>query len=80
MTIGAKKRVATLLTEQTGRIFYNPSRSMLIRSSVESCQALRLPSGSLATWTPRSSTGRSPADTLIVDYPETRESVDWNSP
>ncbi len=80
MTIGVTKQVTTLLAKQTGRIYYNPSRSMLIRSSVENGLALRLPNGSLATWTPRSSTGRSPADTLIVDYPELRERVDWNSP
>jgi phosphoenolpyruvate carboxykinase (ATP) len=80
MAIEAIKQIATLLTEQPGRIFYNPSRSMLIRSSVESGRALRLPNGSLATWTPRSSTGRSPADTLIVDHPDLSETVDWNSP
>ena len=40
----------------------------------------RLESGTLATWTPRDSTGRSPQDTYIVRRAESESKIDWTSP
>jgi len=69
-----------MLTNRTGKIFRNPSRSMLIDNAVNHWNAIRLESGTLVTWTPRDSTGRSPTDTYIVDRPESHDRVDWSSP
>lgn len=57
----------------------NLSRELLIHNAVDRGKALVTSSGALATWTPASSTGRSPKDTLIVKRPETREFIDWTS-
>jgi len=52
----------------------------MIRLVVDNKEALVSPGGALATWTPPESTGRSPADTVIVKRPESEETVDWDSP
>lgn len=73
-------QIDTMLANRSGKIFRNPSRSMLIDNAVNHWNAIRLESGTLVTWTPRDSTGRSPADTYIVDRPESHDTIDWDSP
>jgi phosphoenolpyruvate carboxykinase (ATP) len=73
-------RIEGMLSNRTGKIFRRPSRSVLIDNAVNHWNAFRLESGALITWTPRDSTGRSPADTLIVHRPESAKQIDWNSP
>lgn len=57
----------------------NPKREDTIRWSVERGSAVKTKYGCLATWNPDSSTGRSPADTYIVDTPEVHDTIDWKS-
>jgi phosphoenolpyruvate carboxykinase (ATP) len=58
----------------------NPARSELIRNSVQNREAIVLKTGTLATWTPADSTGRSPQDTVTVLRPESEGNIDWTSP
>ncbi|MFP3895865.1 MAG: phosphoenolpyruvate carboxykinase (ATP) [Anaerolineales bacterium] len=58
----------------------NPSRQTMIQAAVDNREALVAANGALATWTPPESTGRSPKDTYIVAHPETKETIDWDSP
>jgi phosphoenolpyruvate carboxykinase (ATP) len=53
---------------------------MMIQAAVDNKEALISANGPLATWTPPESTGRSPDDTYIVAHPETKETIDWDSP
>ena len=76
----AKERIDTMLANRTGKVFRRPSRSVLIDNAVNHWNALCLESGALVTWTPRDSTGRSPADTLIVRRPDSEPKIDWSSP
>jgi len=65
---------------QHSKVEMNPSRKEMIRQTVDRKEALVAANGSLATWTPPASTGRSPKDTMIVRYPETSHQIDWDSP
>ena len=58
----------------------NPRRERLIRDTVARGEAEVSASGALATWTPPESTGRSPADTVIVHRAESEGTIDWDSP
>lgn len=58
----------------------NISRNEMIDYSVKNKEALVSKYGTLATWTPTESTGRSPQDTLIVKRKSNEEYIDWNSP
>jgi phosphoenolpyruvate carboxykinase (ATP) len=58
----------------------NLRRGDLIRAAVAHGEAKVSASGALATWTPQESTGRSPADTLIVRRVESEATIDWDSP
>ena len=58
----------------------NPTRTELIRQSVERKEALVSANGALATWTPIESTGRSPKDTYIVRRESSAGDIDWDSP
>jgi len=58
----------------------NPPRETMIQDAVDNGEALVSANGALATWTPPESTGRSPADTYIVAHPETKGTIDWDSP
>jgi len=60
--------------------FNNISRKILIEHAVQYREAIISASGSLATWTTKDSTGRSPKDTYIVQRQESKENIDWNSP
>jgi phosphoenolpyruvate carboxykinase (ATP) len=58
----------------------NPKRKALIRAVVAGREAMASACGALATWTPPESTGRSPADTVIVRRPASEGTIDWDSP
>lgn len=74
------RRVESMIADRTGKVFRNPSRSLLIENSVRHWNAIRLESGTLVTWSPRDSTGRSPQDTVIVRRPESEHTIDWDAP
>jgi len=67
------------LIESHGKVQNNMSRELLIHNAVEYGKALVTSCGALATWTPATSTGRSPKDTLIVKRPATKDLIDWTS-
>ncbi len=56
------------------------ARETLIALSVENEEAVLTKNGTLATWTPSNSTGRSPKDTYIVKNPLSDFNIDWTSP
>jgi phosphoenolpyruvate carboxykinase (ATP) len=58
----------------------NIARSEMIEDGVDAREAMVSSCGALATWTPTESTGRSPKDTVIVERPGSRDSIDWTSP
>jgi phosphoenolpyruvate carboxykinase (ATP) len=58
----------------------NLCREDLISQAVEREEAVLTKNGTLATWTPAESTGRSPKDTYIVKNPESELNIDWSSP
>ncbi|MBN2051157.1 MAG: phosphoenolpyruvate carboxykinase (ATP) [Spirochaetales bacterium] len=62
------------------RVVRNPERKFLIEESVVTKAAMALPVGTLVTWTPPESTGRSPKDTYIVKRPASEKTIDWDSP
>ncbi|RPH88980.1 MAG: phosphoenolpyruvate carboxykinase (ATP), partial [Calditrichaeota bacterium] len=62
------------------RSVINPSRKKMIADAVEQKRCMVLPCGTLATWTPVPSTGRSPKDTFIVKRSESESHIDWSSP
>ena len=61
-------------------VFDNLDRKELIRAAVENKEALVSANGSLVTWTPPESTGRSPKDTYVVRHEATASQIDWDSP
>ena len=74
------RRIERMIHDRSGKIFQDPSRTLLIENSVRHWNAIRLESGTLVTWSPQDSTGRSPKDTVIVRRPESEHTVDWDSP
>lgn len=72
-------RISKVLMDRTGRVLSNPARSLLIENAVAQKSAIRMESGTLATWTAPNSTGRSPKDTWIVKHPESEAKIDWSS-
>lgn len=68
------------LLKDVSKVFRNPARKTMISDSVEQKQCVVLPTGTLATWTPTHSTGRSPKDTFMVKRPESKTTIDWSSP
>ncbi len=68
------------ILKDVNTVFWNPTRKTMINDSVEQKQCVVLPTGTLATWTPSHSTGRSPKDTYIVKRPESESTIDWTSP
>jgi phosphoenolpyruvate carboxykinase (ATP) len=58
----------------------NLPREILISEAVKNKEAMLTQNGTLATWTPVESTGRSPKDTYIVRNPESQMNIDWSSP
>ncbi|MQY77281.1 MAG: phosphoenolpyruvate carboxykinase (ATP) [Spirochaeta sp.] len=61
-------------------VLNNPSRKKLIQDAVDYKEAMPLATGTLATWTPAESSGRSPKDTYIVTSGAGKKNIDWSSP
>jgi len=57
----------------------NLPRKELVQAAVDNKEAFISKCGALATWTPPESTGRSPADTLMVKRPESEATIDWTA-
>ncbi|MBD3261359.1 MAG: phosphoenolpyruvate carboxykinase (ATP) [Candidatus Altiarchaeales archaeon] len=74
-----RQKVEDLVSGHENKI-QDIDRSNLIKHVVDKRFALVSESGALAAWTPPESTGRSPADTYIVQNPKTEEKIDWSSP
>ena len=55
------------------------SREDLIQAVISRREAIASANGALATWTFEESTGRSPADTVIVRNPESEKDIDWQA-
>ncbi|HPG40042.1 MAG TPA: phosphoenolpyruvate carboxykinase (ATP) [bacterium] len=68
------------LVKEYKKVLNNPSRETLIEDSVQKKCAIVMKNGTLATWTPSESTGRSPKDTYIVKRASTDKNIDWTSP
>lgn len=62
------------------KIYKNIERKLLIKHAIEKKEAIVLNTGTLATWTPVESTGRSPKDTVTVKTKKNENFIDWNSP
>ena len=57
----------------------NPERKIMIKEAVDNKEVFVSKTGTLATWTPAESTGRSPADTAIVKREDNLITIDWTS-
>ncbi|TYB31521.1 MAG: phosphoenolpyruvate carboxykinase (ATP) [Candidatus Mcinerneyibacterium aminivorans] len=73
-------KIKKFLKEKNGDIQINPKRETVIADAVRKNEAMVAKNGSLATWTPVESTGRSPKDTVIVKRQENEDKIDWSSP
>ncbi len=76
----SKRTVVDEMLAARGRVAENPERQKMIRTAVDNREALVAANGTLATWTPPESTGRSPKDTLIVKRASSQANIDWDSP
>ena len=74
-----RKRI-DLLLKDVNTVYMDPSRKKMIADAVDQKRAFVLRTGTLATWTPQHSTGRSPKDTYIVKRRESESTIDWTSP
>ena len=70
-------RLNTLLAG--GNVRQNIPREDMIQAAVDNKEALISKCGALATWTPTESTGRSPADTLMVKRADSEATIDWSA-
>jgi len=68
-----------LLLKDPNKAFIDPARAKMISDSVEQKRCIVMPTGTLATWTPSESTGRSPKDTYMVKRPQSEATIDWSS-
>ena len=68
------------LIQEHRNVKNNLPRRELIQETVDNKEALVSANGTLATWTPPESTGRSPKDTVAVKRPESEGTIDWDSP
>lgn len=73
-----RERIDILLKDV--KVYINPSRKKMIADAVDQKRCVVLHTGTLATWTPPHSTGRSPKDTYIVKRSESEATIDWTSP
>lgn len=73
------QKIQTILASHSA-VTSNPARSMLVQQALENKEAILTHTGALATWTPKSSTGRSPQDTYIVKHVSSAHAIDWTSP
>lgn len=72
--------IKKFLKDENGDVQFNPKRETVISDAVRKNEAMVAKNGSLATWTPVESTGRSPEDTVIVKRNENKDKIDWSSP
>jgi len=75
-----EKKLNKFIENENGDIKVNPKRKAVIENVVRKNEAMVTKNGSLATWTPVESTGRSPKDTVIVKRKENEDKIDWSSP
>jgi phosphoenolpyruvate carboxykinase (ATP) len=75
-----RKKIKNFIKKNSKLIKNNPSRSKMIKDAVCKKEAVISKTGTLATWTPPESTGRSPKDTVIVKRKGSEKFVDWSSP
>ena len=61
-------------------VIKNPRRGAMVDHAIENRQAAVGACGALATWTKPESTGRSPADTLVVRRSGSEGNIDWDAP
>jgi len=61
------------------KVVSNPVRADLVDHAVQHREAMVSANGALATWTAPESTGRSPADTLVVRRPGSEANIDWDA-
>ncbi|PVX50823.1 phosphoenolpyruvate carboxykinase (ATP) [Balneicella halophila] len=65
--------------DNSEKVIINPRREYTITKSIDRGEAIKTEHGCVATWSPDNSTGRSPADTYIVDSLEVHNTIDWKS-
>ncbi|HMA69158.1 MAG TPA: phosphoenolpyruvate carboxykinase (ATP) [Candidatus Mcinerneyibacterium sp.] len=75
-----EKKLNKFIENENGDIKVNPKRKAVIENVVRKNEAMVTKNGSLATWTPVESTGRSPKDTVIVKRKKNEDKIDWSSP
>src|SRR6056297_2109738 len=75
-----EKKLNKFIENENGDIKVNPKRKAVTENVVRKNEAMVTKNGSLATWTPVESTGRSPKDTVIVKRKENEDKIDWSSP
>ncbi len=71
--------VKDMLKKDPSQLLVDPSREKMISDSVAQKRAVVMKSGTLATWTPSHSTGRSPKDTYMVKNSTSEKNIDWTS-
>ena len=71
--------LVTTFLKRNSNLLSNASREKLIYDAVAQKFVMPLNTGTLATWTPPHSTGRSPKDTYIVRHKESEAKIDWSS-
>ena len=74
-----ESQISRLLADHAN-VIMDPGRKEMIQASIDNGEGFPSANGALATWTPPESTGRSPKDTYVVSHPETRDTIDWDSP
>jgi len=67
------------LIENHTNVKKNLQREEVIRQVIQYSEAHLTQNGCLAAWTPKESTGRSPADTYVVKTKESKNFIDWDS-
>jgi len=75
-----RKKIEQFIEKHHDVIKQNIKRSKMIKDAVKNKEAIVSESGSLATWTPEESTGRSPKDTVFVKRKASEKNIDWTSP
>ncbi|MGB5989225.1 MAG: phosphoenolpyruvate carboxykinase (ATP) [Marinifilaceae bacterium] len=68
------------MVKSHSNILIDCERKTLIKEAVDNKNCIVTENGTLATWTPSHSTGRSPKDTYIVCNKESQDRIDWTSP
>ena len=59
-------RIERMIHDRSGKVFRDPSRTLLIENSVRHWNAIRLESGTLVTWSPQTHSSRSASNRTMV--------------